>query len=117
MSDAWRQEFRKAYIDAIVRLGGPLDPKCEHSDSYGAWYHPDAAQIQHKVRMSGIDYAKCGEPQEASWSHWEGTFDDASTKYGVDIDIAIRDGKQTVVRYRYDGSLSEIIQEVIKEPS
>ncbi|HEU0252830.1 MAG TPA: hypothetical protein VFR12_07325 [Pyrinomonadaceae bacterium] len=65
------------------------------------------------IANHGIDYDKTTYV-ESNWNEFMGTFYEGDTSvYGVDMNLVLNDG--TVLRWRYAGSVSDLIQAVLFE--
>lgn len=109
MSD-WRVGYRRALVDALVRLGSPL---ADRTSVYG-WTHEDWQEIRAHVRSVGIDYERTGEPEDTSWNEFAGTFaDDDNCVYGVEFTLVLQNG--STHRWRVSARLGEVLLEVARD--
>lgn len=109
MAKDWREGFKRALIDALIKEGSPLDPK---PDAWG-WIAPDWEEVIGRVREVGIDYER-STWTESQWSEFMGTFYEGDTrKVGIDATIALKDG--STVAYRYSGTAGDLIVAVVAD--
>lgn len=105
----WRIGFRRAMIDAMVRVGSPLDP----NPSQWGWIHSDYASIYDQIKTVGIDYDACGIVEEVDWYEFQGTFHEGDHRcYGAELEIVLNDGSRCT--FRVTTRLAEFIVEVIR---
>lgn len=106
MSD-WKVEFKRALIDEIISSGSPVR---DNPTSWG-YLAPDWREIRDRVASIGVDYAKTTH-EESRW--WDGadTFNDGYEKIGIDAVVTLLDG--SVVKFRYDGSASDLIMSLVR---
>lgn len=110
MSEHWKIGFRRALIDAIVKNGSPLSPT---PSAYG-YLHSEWQAVRKLVSDVGVDYDRTGEPREVDWDEFRGTFYEGDTRrVGLDLDVVLRDGSTHA--FRYDGTVSDLISQVLAE--
>jgi hypothetical protein len=102
----WKQEFRKAVIDVIVAEGSPV----RDGSGFWGWMADDWEAKRKRVAAYGIDYAAT-KWDESRW--WDGgdTFNDGTEKIGLDADIAVKDG--STIKFRYEGTITEILHSIL----
>lgn len=109
-TEDWRKGFHRALIDAVVSHGSPVadDP------SFYGWIHQQYAERIKNVHTVGIDYERTQAPKEDSWEVFMGTFYEGDTRvYGLDLTVVLLDGQ--TVRFRYQGTLGELISAVVQD--
>lgn len=105
----WKAEFRRTFIDAIVTLGSKLN---DGDNYYGGWRADDTSDVRSYIQRHGIDYAATGWV-DSEWSLFVDTEADwDNTRYGIDADIVCCNGEQ--FKWRYGGSVGDILKEVLK---
>lgn len=109
MSDDWKAGFHRALTDAIVQGGSPLS---DGRTDWG-WTAKDWEAKRKVVRLEGIDYARTSKPEDSSWSEFMGTFYTGdTTKVGIDIEVVTLAG--TRIKWRYSGTIGELIADVVR---
>lgn len=104
---AWKMEFRRAMINALVEQGVAV---CERPDRFN-WCDHDWQAKRATVASVGIDYVATVY-RESCWNEFMGTFYDGDTRvYGVDLDLVLLDGSR--LHWRYGGTLAELIAAVL----
>ena len=106
----WKAEFKRHLIDVLVKNGSKID---DNASSFG-WQEYDLhGKYKSMITNHGIDYDKTTYT-ESSWSEFMGTFYEGDTSvYGVDMNLVLGNG--TVLKWRYAGTVSELIQAVLFE--
>lgn len=109
--------MKRHTIDVLVRNGSPVreDPSIYGWQIYEWDEHRDKGIETRKQRIArvGIDYAATTYV-ESSWDEFMGSLHEGDTRvYGIDLDLVLLDG--TRLHWRYSGSLSELITEVLKD--
>ena len=104
---SWKSEFKRAFIDVVVSEGLPL------RDGNTAWGYlaRDWESKRERVATIGINY-DASTWEESRW--WDGadTFNDGYEKIGIDASIVLIDGE--VIKFRYDGTASDLIIAIVK---
>lgn len=111
MPENWREGYRRAMLDTILRIGTPVK-----SPTSGMWDYEweEVAQIRHKMHGCGINYEASGQIEEEKWHQFQGTFHEGEHyAYGVGVQIVADDGDS--YHWRYTGNMAEFIKEVMKE--
>ena len=106
----WKAEFKRHLIDVLVKNGSKVD---DNASVYG-WQEYDLhGKYKSMIANHGIDYDKTTYT-EATWYEFMGTFyEDDTSVYGVDMNLVLGNGK--VLKWRYAGTVSELIQAVLFE--
>lgn len=105
----WRQEFKRAVIDALIKDGYPLR---DGSTFYGG-IASDWEDRRNKVDTIGIDYDRTTWT-EAEWHEFKGTFYEGDTRtVGIDVQLVLLDG--TVMKWRFEGIASDLIFAVVRD--
>lgn len=106
----WKAEFKRHLIDVLVKEGSKID---DNASSFG-WQEYDLhGKFKSMILNYGIDYNKTTYV-ESNWYEFVDTFYEGdSTVYGVDMNLVLNNG--TVLKWRYAGTVSDLIQAVLFE--
>jgi hypothetical protein len=113
----WRDDLKRAMIDALVKLGSPMRDKpdiygwedYDWQSAYEGRPHPKRVMI----KQAGIDYAATTYVED-DWYEFAGTFaPEQNHVYGVRLLLVLLDGTRQY--WRYSGNLSNLIDEVLKD--
>lgn len=112
MSENWRDDFKRALIDAVILHGSPLNDKDTHWN-WLAWEARNHEERWAAVRTVGVDYEKTPMPEDSCWEEFMGTFYEGDTRvYGMDVNLVLNDGTHSP--WRYSGTLGALIEAVMK---
>jgi hypothetical protein len=112
MSANWRVGFKKALIDVLTCHGYKLKDDGYYR-TYG-WEDYQGTEDMKKAMLTiGINY-EATTWQESTWEEFMGTFYEGDTRVkGVDLRVVLKD--KTEFDWRWSGSVSDLIQQVIAE--
>lgn len=111
----WKDGFRLAMIDAIVSLGSQRigdSFQAMREEFYGGWQSGATDDTRRYIGRNTIDYGKTTWT-DSKWEQFADTFADHNEKhFGLDAIIVLTNGNE--FRWRYEGSFSRLVQEVIR---
>lgn len=97
-----------AVVDALVRLGTPVDDQGSHE--YG-WLADDYTEL--RMHMAGCRpvYAQCTWT-DSDWSEFMGTFDPPERRKGIDLTVTCQCGVVQGRAWRYEGGHTALIRAI-----
>ncbi len=106
----WVDEYKRALIRAVVRMGSPVDDK---SDFFG-WIARDHEKRRAEVDLVGIDFAATPMPDDSEWNEFQGTFYTGDTRHrGIDVMLHLNNGR--VMHWRVTTDFAELLKAVLVE--
>lgn len=111
---SWKEEYKKALADFVVRNGSWVRSDAEPYRSYGGYMARDGNELRaHMIECSVVS----ADVDDSQWEEFAGTFAEPQwqDRVGMDATITCACGRVQGRVLRYAGTFSEIVQGVLME--